>query len=188
MKKMIKKISTLVAGKLAKNQFLRSAIFARICRGVTQITIARHVNVQGSYANVQKFLYWHWLINQSEYSIIFKITENQTPNLFRTNCSVPHNGNASECKLSQHARTLLLPMNGKFVKSWIIIGTLSHWYSFESAQRELSNEFHSGRVEEIRKVFWRISVGGERVEFWSFKSYNVCYQFAVKKALELMVP
>ena len=28
--------------------------------------------------------------NQSEYSIIFKITENQAPNLFRTNCSNPH--------------------------------------------------------------------------------------------------
>ena len=45
--KEIIKIATLVAEKLAKNQFLRSAIFARICRDVTQITMSRHVKYTG---------------------------------------------------------------------------------------------------------------------------------------------
>ena len=45
--KIIKKISTLVAEKLAKNKFSRSAIFARICRDVTQIMMSQRVRCTG---------------------------------------------------------------------------------------------------------------------------------------------
>ena len=45
--KRIIKIATLVAKKYAKNQFLRSAIFARIGRDVTQITLSRRVKCTG---------------------------------------------------------------------------------------------------------------------------------------------
>jgi len=43
----------------------------------------------------------------------------------------------------------------KFVKSWMIIGTLSHWYSFESAQRELSNEYNVTGFGKKLKCFAR---------------------------------
>ena len=55
----------------------------------------------------------------------------------------------------------------KFVKTWMIIGTLSHWYSFESAQRELSYEYQCGRfpmiIQLLRKKF-QIHEAGEPSE------------------------
>ena len=45
--KRIMKIATLVADELAKKQFSQSAIFARICRDVTQITMSRRVKCTG---------------------------------------------------------------------------------------------------------------------------------------------
>ena len=51
----------------------------------------------------------------------------------------------------------------------MIIGTLSHWYSFESAQRELSNEYQYGSVWKNQCFLLSVlpfgtdSVAGERV-------------------------
>ena len=45
-------------------------------------------------------------------------------------------------------------LKSQICKSCIIIGTKSHWYSFESAQRELSNEYQCGRVWRKLSSLW----------------------------------
>ena len=69
--RIIKKISTLVAEKLAKNQFWRSAIFTRICRDVTQITMSRCVKCTAYSAPMLMYRKFNFGIYRGIFKILF---------------------------------------------------------------------------------------------------------------------
>ena len=64
---------------------------------------------------------------------------------------------------------MVILLNRKICKSWMIIWTMSRWYSFERALRELSNEYQCDKVPMIIQLFtdfsWLIiTIGDEGVK------------------------